>query len=103
MCTKKLKTRGNTMTNEMKNEINREIRAFNKTITPSTTNMEIWNKKVELSNKYGLRIIGYYQNETEQKYKSIFTLRKGEDALYISVAPKAVEIVDCNIEEVPIM
>lgn len=91
------------MTNEMKNEINREIRAFNKTITPSTSNMEIWNKKVELSNKYGLRIIGYYQNENDNKYISISTLKKGDDALYISVEPKAVEIVDCDIVEMPIM
>ena len=30
---------------EMKKELNREIRAFNKTITSSTTNKEIWNKK----------------------------------------------------------
>ena len=92
-----------TMTNEMKNEINREIRAFNKTITTFTTNKEIWNKKVELSNKYGLKILGQYENENDNKYKSISTLRKGDDALYIVVAPKAVEIVDCNIEEVPLM
>lgn len=36
---------------EMMKELNREIRAFNKTITSSTTNKEIWNKKVELSKK----------------------------------------------------
>ena len=100
----KLKQRGITMEKTIQNEINREIRAFNKTITPSTTNKEIWNKKVELSNKYGLRIIGKYENENEKqnKYKMIGTVKKGENAIYIVVEPKAIEIGEAEIEEVEI-
>lgn len=93
------------MEKKIQNEINREIRAFNKTITPSTTNKEIWNKKVELSNKYGLKIIGKYENEKKNKYKMIGTIRKGENALYIMVEPKAIKIGKAEIEfvEIPIL
>lgn len=92
------------MEKKIQNEINREIRAFNKTITPSTTNKEIWNKKVELSNQYGLKIIGKYENEKQNKYKMIGTVKKGENALYIIVEPKAIEIEEAEIEfvEIPI-
>ena len=92
------------MEKTIQNEINREIRAFNKTITPSTTNKEIWNKKVELSNKYGLNIMGKYENEKQNKYKKIDTVKKGENALYIIVEPKAIEIGEAEIEmvEIPI-
>ena len=92
------------MEKTIQNEINREIRAFNKTITPSTTNKEIWNKKVELSNKYGLKIMGKYENEKQNKYKKIDTVKKGENALYIIVEPKAIEIGEAEIEmvEIPI-
>lgn len=84
------------MEKTIQNEINREIRAFNKTITPSTTNKEIWNKKVELSNKYGLKIIGKYENEKQNKYKMISTIRKGENAIYIIVEPKVIKIGKCK-------
>ena len=64
--TKKENTNMTTKLNdEMIKELNREIRAFNKTITSSTTNKEIWNKKLELSKKYGINIIGHYVSEDE--------------------------------------
>ena len=88
------------MEKTIQNEINREIRAFNKTITPSTTNKEIWNKKVELSNKYGLKIIGKYENEKQNKYKMLGTIRKGENAIYILVEPKAIEIGKSTITHI---
>lgn len=85
---------------EMKKELNREIRAFNKTITTSTTNKEIWNKKVELSKKYGLEIKGRYCSEKYDKYLKISTMKKNEVCLYIVVEPKPVKIGKCNITEI---
>ena len=75
---------------EMKKELNREIRSFNKTITSSTTNKEIWNKKVELSKKYGLEIKGRYRSEKYDKYLKISTMKKNEYHLYIVVEAKPV-------------
>ena len=74
---------------EIKNAVNREIRAFNKTITSSTPNKEIWNKKVEISNKYGLEIIGQYERNT--KYLSLRPLGKNRDTIWTIIEPEAVE------------
>ena len=81
-----------TFNDEMKKELNREIRAFNKTITSSTTNKEIWDKKVELSKKYGIEIKGRYRSEKYDKYLKISTMKKNEDHLYIVVEAKPVKI-----------
>ena len=79
------------LNDEMMKELNREIRAFNKTITSSTTNKEIWDKKVELSKKYGLEIKGRYRSEKYDKYLKISTMKKNEDHLYIVVEAKPVK------------
>lgn len=89
----------NKLNEEMKKELNREIRAFNKTITSSTTNKEIWNKKVELSKKYGLEIKGKYCSEKSDKYLEISTMNKNKEHLYIVVEPKPVKIYKCKITE----
>ena len=74
---------------EMMKELNREIRAFNKTITSSTTNQEIWNKKLELSKKYGLKTIGRCVSENEYEYMKINTFKENDECLYIRVGKKA--------------
>lgn len=74
---------------EMMKELNREIRAFNKTITTSTTNKEIWDKKLELSKKYGLKTIGRCVSENEYEYKKIATFKENDECLYILVGKKA--------------
>ena len=74
---------------EMMKELNREIRAFNKTITSSTTNKEIWNKKVELSKKYGLKTIGRCVSENEYEYLKISKFKENDECLYIRVGKKA--------------
>ena len=74
---------------EMIKQLNREIRAFNKTITASTTNTEIWDKKVELSKKYGLKTIGRCVNENEYEYMKIKTFKKNDEYLYIRIGKKA--------------
>ena len=71
---------------EMMKELNREIRAFNKTITSSTTNKEIWNKKVELSKKYGLEIVGIYCDEKKFKFLKIATLKKNDESICICIS-----------------
>ena len=85
--TKKEKTNMTTKLNEeMIKELNREIRAFNKTITSSTTNKEIWNKKVELSKKYGLEIVGIYCDEKKFKFLKIATLKKNDESICICIS-----------------
>ena len=74
---------------EMMKELNREIRAFNKTITSSTTNKEIWDKKVELSKKYGLKTIGRCVSENEYEYLKISKFKENDECLYIRVGKKA--------------
>ena len=74
---------------EMIKELNREIRSFNKTITSSTTNKEIWNKKLELSKKYGLKTIGRCVSENEYEYKKISTFKENDECLYICIGKKA--------------
>lgn len=71
---------------EMVKQLNSEIRAFNKTITSSTTIKEIWNKKLELSKKYGLKTIGRCVNEYE--YMKIATFKENDECLYIRIAKK---------------
>ena len=61
------------LNDEMMKQLNSEIRAFNKTITSSTTNKEIWNKKLELSEKYGLKTIGRCVSENEYEYLTLVT------------------------------
>ena len=73
---------------EMMKELNSEIRAFNKTITSSTTNKEIWNKKLELSKKYGLKIIGRCVSENEYEYMKISKFKENDECLYIRVGKK---------------
>ena len=87
LTSKKEKTNMTTKLNdEMMKELNREIRAFNKTITSSTTNKEIWNKKVELSKKYGLEIVGIYCDEKKFKFLKIATLKKNDESICICVS-----------------
>lgn len=86
--TKKEKTNMTKNNDEMMKELNREIRAFNKTITSSTTNKEIWNKKVELSKKYGIKTIGRCVSENEYEYKKISTFKENDECLYICVGKK---------------
>ena len=74
---------------EMMKELNREIRAFNKTITASTTNKEIWDKKLELSKKYGLKIIGRYVSENEYEYMKINAFKENDEYLYIRIGKRA--------------
>ena len=77
------------LNDEMMKELNREIRDFNKTITSSTTNEEIWNKKVELSKKYGLKTIGRCVSENEYEYLKISPFKENDECLYIRVGKKA--------------
>lgn len=77
------------LNDEMMKELNSEIRAFNKTITSSTTNKEIWDKKVELSKKYGLKTIGRCVSENEYEYLKIATFKENDECLYIRVGKKA--------------
>ena len=74
---------------EMMKQLNREIRAFNKTITASTTNKEIWDKKVELSKKYGLKTIGRCVSENEYEYLKIKTFKENDECLYIRIGKRA--------------
>ena len=88
--TKKKNTNMTTKLNEkMMKQLNSEIRAFNKTITSSTTNKEIWNKKVELTKKYGLKTIGRYVSEDKYEYLKISTFKENDECLYISIGKKA--------------
>ena len=88
--TKKENTNMTTKLNdEMMKELNREIRAFNKTITSSTTNKEIWDKKLELSKKYGLKTIGRCVSENEYEYLKIAPFKENYESLYIRVGKKA--------------
>ena len=88
--TKKENTNMTTKLNEeMMKELNREISAFNKTITSSTTNKEIWDKKVELSKKYGLKTIGRCVSENEYEYLKISKFKENDECLYIRVGKKA--------------
>lgn len=85
--TKKEKTNMTTKLNdEMIKQLNREIRAFNKTITASTTNKEIWDKKLELSKKYGLKIVGIYCDEKKFKFLKIATLKKNDESICICIS-----------------
>ena len=74
---------------EMMKQLNREIRAFNKTITASTTNKEIWDKKLELSEKYGLKTIGRCVSENEYEYMKIKPFKENDEYLYIRIGKKA--------------
>ena len=74
---------------EMIKQLNREIRAFNKTITSSTTNKEIWDKKLELSKKYGLKTIGYCVSENRYEYMKIRTFKENDECLYIRIGKRA--------------
>ena len=74
---------------EMMKQLNREIRAFNKTITASTTNKEIWDKKLELSKKYGLKTIGRCVSENEYEYLKIKTFKENDEYLYIRIGKRA--------------
>ena len=88
--TKKENTNMTTKLNEkMMKQLNSEIRAFNKTITSSTTNKEIWNKKVELTKKYGLKTIGRYVSEDKYEYLKISTFKENDECLYIHIGKKA--------------
>ena len=88
--TKKENTNMTTKLNdEMIKQLNREIRAFNKTITASTTNKEIWDKKLELSKKYGLKTIGRCVSENEYEYLKIAPFKENYESLYIRVGKKA--------------
>lgn len=71
---------------EMMKQLNSEIRAFNKTITTSTTNKEIWDKKIELSKKYGLEVVGIYCDEKKFKFLKIATLKKNDERIMICVS-----------------
>lgn len=87
--TKKENTNMTTKLNdEMMKQLNSEIRAFNKTITSSTTNKEIWNKRVELSKKYGIKTIGRCVSENKYEYKKIATFKENDECLYILVGKK---------------
>ena len=90
---KKTKVKKTAMTakhnDKMMKELNREIRAFNKTITSSTTNKEIWDKKVELSKKYGLKTIGRCVSENEYEYMKIRTFKENDECLYIRIGKRA--------------
>ena len=90
---KKTKVKKTAMTakfnDKMMKELNREIRAFNKTITASTTNKEIWDKKIELSKKYGLKTIGRCVSENEYEYMKIKTFKENDEYLYIRIGKRA--------------
>ena len=88
--TKKENTNMTTKLNEeMMKQLNREIRAFNKTITASTTNKEIWDKKLELSEKYGLKTIGRCVSENEYEYMKIKPFKENDESLYIRIGKRA--------------
>ena len=74
---------------EMIKQLNCEIRAFNKTITASTTNKEIWDKKVELCKKYGLKTIGRFVSENMYEYTKINAFKENDESLYIRIGKKA--------------
>ena len=74
---------------EMMKQLNREIRAFNKTITASTTNKEIWDKKLKLSEKYGLKTIGRCVSENEYEYMKITPFKENDESLYIRIGKRA--------------
>lgn len=98
---KKEKTNMTTKLNdEMIKQLNREIRAFNKTITASTTNKEIWDKKLELSKKYGLKTIGRCVSENEYEYLKIAPFKENYESLYIRVGKKADAKKDDNKKSV---
>ena len=90
---KKTKAKKTAMTTkfneEMIKQLNREIRAFNKTITASTTNKEIWDKKLELSKKYGFKTIGRCVSENEYEYLKIKTFEENDEYLYIRIGKRA--------------
>ena len=87
--TKKENTNMTTKLNEeMIKQLNREINAFNKTITSSTTNKEIWDKKLELSEKYGLKTIGRCVSENKYEYMKINPFKENDEYLYIRVGKK---------------
>lgn len=94
------KEKSNMTKNEMMKELNREIRAFNKTITASTTNKEIWDKKLELSKKYGLKTIGRCVSENEYEYLKIAPFKENYESLYIRVGKKADAKKDDNKKSV---
>ena len=73
---------------EMIKQLNCEIRAFNKTITASTTNKEIWDKKVELCKKYGLKTIGRFVSENMYEYTKINAFKENDESLYIRIGKK---------------
>lgn len=77
------------LNDEMIKQLNSEIRAFNKTITASTTNKEIWDKKLELSEKYGLKTIGRCVSENEYEYMKITPFKENDECLYIRIGKKA--------------
>lgn len=85
---------------EMMKQLNSEIRAFNKTITSSTTNKEIWDKKLELSKKYGLKTIGRCVSENEYEYLKIAPFKENYESLYIRVGKKADAKKDDNKKSV---
>ena len=86
---KKEKTNMTKNNEEMMKQLNSEIRDFNKTITSSTTNKEIWNKKVELSKKYGINIIGHYVSEDEYDYLKIVPFKENDVCLCISTGKRS--------------
>ena len=86
---KKEKTNMTKNNDKMMKELNREIRAFNKTITASTTNKEIWDKKLELSKKYGLKTIGRCVSENEYEYMKITPFKENDECLYIRIGKRA--------------
>ena len=86
---KKEKTNMTKNNEEMMKELNSEICDFNKTITSSTTNKEIWNKKVELSKKYGINIIGHYVSENEYDYLKIVPFKENDVCLYIRTGKRS--------------
>ena len=99
--TKKENTNMTTKLNdEMIKQLNSEIRAFNKTITSSTTNKEIWDKKLELSKKYGLKTIGRCVSENEYEYLKIAPFKENYESLYIRVGKKADAKKDDNKKSV---
>ena len=86
---KKTEAMTTKLNEEMMKQLNREIRAFNKTITASTTNKEIWDKKLELSKKYGLKTIGRCVSENEYEYKQIAPFKENYESLYIRIGKRA--------------
>ena len=87
------------LNDEMMKQLNSEIRSFNKTITSSTTNKEIWNKKVELSKKYGLEIVGIYCDEKKFKFLKIATLKKNDESICICIS-KNTDVKKAEVKKV---